>query len=197
MHTNKLLLARLHSISDLFHASNEPPKEAGVYAWYFDCVLPLVPLVGCLQRGPFTLLYVGIAPKRPSSTGLTSRATLRSRLRQHVAGTAEGSTLRLSLGCLLADELNLRLVAMGRSGRLTFGADGEARLSVWMSAHARVSFIAAPAPWNLERHILSETSLPLNLLGNDSHAFFATLGSIRSEARSRARAEWLRGREGM
>lgn len=126
MHGLDLLRAALWTIPDLFASSDLPPRAAGVYAWYFDTPLPAVPVDGCLGHDGFTLLYVGIAPKPPSREGAPSRATLRTRLRQHCRGTAEGSTLRLTLGCLLADELSLRLAAVGRSGRLTFGADGEA-----------------------------------------------------------------------
>lgn len=190
MHANALLHAPLMALPDLFGSSDLPPRAAGIYAWYFDTPLPHVPITGCMQRGPFTVLYVGIAPKRPSASGAVSRATLRSRLRQHCAGTVEGSTLRLTLGCLLADELGLRLAAVGRSGRLTFGANGEARLSAWMAAHARVSFVNTSEPWEIEHQLLSSTSLPLNLRGNEHHSFHATLSKLRSSARQRARVEW-------
>lgn len=181
--------APLIALSDLLGSSELPPRAAGIYAWYFDAPLPHVPVADCMQRGPFTLLYVGIAPKPPTREGAPSRATLRTRLRQHCRGTAEGSTLRLTLGCLLADELSLRLAAVGRSGRLTFGADGEARLSAWMAAHARVSFVITPEPWEIERQILASTSLPLNLRDNEHHPFHATLIQIRGNARQRARVE--------
>lgn len=190
MRDPNLLHAPLIALSDLFGSSELPPRAAGIYAWYFDAPLPHAPIAGCVQRGPFTLVYVGIAPKQPSASGAVSRTTLRSRLRQHCAGTVEGSTLRLTLGCLLADELGLRLAAVGRSGRLTFGVDGEARLSAWMAVHARVSFVITPEPWANERQLLCALSLPLNLRDNDGHPFRSTLGAIRSAARTRARAEW-------
>jgi hypothetical protein len=56
-----------------------------------------------------------------------------SRNRYHYRGNAEGSTLRLTLGCLLSSSLGLRLRRVGSGKRLTF-ADGEARLSESMSA---------------------------------------------------------------
>lgn len=189
MRQPELLHAPLMAPSDLFCSSDLPPRAAGIYGWYFDAPPPCVPIAGCLQRGAFTLLYIGIAPKQPSASGAVSRATPRSRLRQHCLGTAEGSTLRLTLGCLLADELGLRLAAVGRSSRLTFGADGEARLSAWMAAHARVSFVITPEPWEIERQLLCTLSLPLNLRDNDGHPFRSTLGAIRSAARTCARAK--------
>ena len=83
----------------------------------------------------------------------------------------------------------MRLAAVGRSGRLTFGVDGEARLSAWMAAHARVSFVITSEPWEIERQLLSSTSLPLNLRDNQHHPFHATLSELRSIARLRARVE--------
>ncbi len=46
----------------------------------------------------------------------------------HYAGNAEGSTLRKTLGCLLADELGIELRRVGSGTRKTF-VDGEHRLS--------------------------------------------------------------------
>ncbi|MFJ8030526.1 GIY-YIG nuclease family protein [Streptomyces sp. NPDC096032] len=61
-------------------------------------------------------------------------------------GNAEGSTLRLSLGCLL--DLELRRVGSGK--RLTFGQAGEAKLSQWMADNARVCWVEHDEPWTLE-----------------------------------------------
>jgi len=69
----------------------------------------------------FVLLYVGITPGPPSATGKTSRQTLRSRLRYHFRGNAEGSTLRLSVGCLLSESLRIELRRVGSGLRMTFG----------------------------------------------------------------------------
>jgi hypothetical protein len=53
------------------------------------------------------------------------------------AANAEGSTLRLTLGCLLADELGIELRRVGSGKRFTFST-GEKRLSEWMEANARI-----------------------------------------------------------
>jgi hypothetical protein len=55
-------------------------------------------------------------------------------------GNTSGSTLRLTLGCLLADDLGLKLRPVGRTGRLTWGP-GEDTLSEWMSRNAFVTWI--------------------------------------------------------
>ncbi|MFD6277776.1 GIY-YIG nuclease family protein [Streptomyces sp. NPDC060209] len=77
------------------------------------------------------LLYVGIAPRYMANR--TSTQNLRKRVRYHFRGNAAGSTLRLTLGCLLG--LELRRVGGGK--RMTFGKEGEAALSQWMAENAR------------------------------------------------------------
>src|SRR6516162_4544244 len=113
------------------------PRQAGVYAWYFREIPPGVPTDDCRQALGATLLYVGISPKKPPSG-----QDLRGRIRYHYCGNAEGSTLRLTLGCLLG----LRLYRVGSGKRRTF-ADDEKRLSDWMAQNALVTWFPTPEPW--------------------------------------------------
>jgi hypothetical protein len=53
----------------------------------------------------------------------------------HYAGSAEVSTQRKTLGCLLAAELGIRLRRVGSDSRRTF-VDGDHQLSQWMGEHA-------------------------------------------------------------
>ncbi len=92
----ELLRAQLYAWSDLQGNPQLPPRTPGVYGWFFRTAPTGVPCEGCLTRDSFTLLYVGISPGRDVST-----QNLRSRVRYHFRGNAEGSTLRLTLGCLL------------------------------------------------------------------------------------------------
>ena len=154
------------------------PRQAGVYAWYFREVPPGVPPTDCRQALGATLLYVGISPKK-----LPSGQDLRGRIRYHYCGNAEGSTLRLTLGCLLG--IPLRRVGSGR--RRTF-ADGEERLSEWMARNALVIWLPTTEPWLLEEQLIATVSLPLNLDQNRQHAFHARLSALRSDARARANA---------
>jgi len=102
----------------------------------------------CVSWSELTLLYVGISPKAPATSGVgTSRQNLRRRLGQHYALNAYGSTLRLTLGCLLAEQLGIELRRVGSGIRLTF-ADGEARLSQWMADNAFVCWVAHERPWS-------------------------------------------------
>ena len=139
-----------------------------MYAWYFGEVPPLIDATGCHRWKDLTLLYVGISPKAPPLNGRPpSRSTLRARLRTHYAGNAEGSTLRRTLGCLLAPRLGIELRRVGSGTRYTFTNPGERLLDQWMSEHAFVTWIEIKHPHRVEREILaSGIRLPLNIDGN-------------------------------
>ena len=117
-----------------------------------------------------------------------SKQSLAARVRYHFAGNAEGSTLRLTLGCLLADQLGIRLTRVGSGGRYTFTNPGEIRLDTWLEQNARVCWVEHPEPWKLEEQLLKTLSLPLNIDGNHLHPFVATLRACRRAARAAADA---------
>ena len=163
------------------------PASPGVYAWYFDEPPPDVPIGGCHTTGAGVLLYVGISPKAPSRDGTkTSRQSLRTRIRYHYRGNAAGSTLRLTLGSLMAETLGIALRRVGSGQRLTF-SDGEAALSEWMGRHARVCWAESPTPWLLETQLIDTLTLPLNLDQNARSLFRDELSRRRAQQRARAR----------
>jgi hypothetical protein len=140
------------------------------------------------QRGRVCLLYVGISPSAPPTNGkAASKRSLSHRLRYHMRGNAEGSTLRLTLGCLLADQLGIELRRVGTGTRLTFST-GEERLSQWMDENARVVWKVCKEPWKLEKQLIVAVNLPLNLDLNNAHTFFPALFALRRAARVNARA---------
>lgn len=163
------------------------PRVPGVYGWYFRSVPPGVPIHDCLQAQGAVLLYVGISPKpSPQNGAPPSQQHLAKRVRYHFRGNAAGSTLRLTLGCLLAEALSVELRRVGRKGvRQTFAA-GESRLSDWMAENALVSWIPTQAPRAVEETLISKLSLPLNLQGNDRHPFYPVLRALRALHRNRA-----------
>lgn len=181
-----LLVPALHARSEVLARPSVVPAAPGVYAWYFDEIPSGVPTAGCHSFGGHTLLYVGISPKEPSRTGRVSKQSLRTRVQYHYRGNAEGSTLRLTLGALLSEELGINLRRVGSGTRMTF-SDGEAVLSEWMEQHARVALLETPSPWLVESRLISELTLPLNLDQNAHSPFRADLSRIRSAARARAR----------
>jgi hypothetical protein len=134
-------------------------------------------------------LYIGISPSQPPLTGkAASRQNLRKRLRQHYARSAEASTLRRTLGCLLADELGLQLRRVGSSGRRTTFVGGEQILSAWMAENAFVSWVVREQPWDLEDVLIRELDLPLNLKGNSRNRFHPALTEARARCLAQARA---------
>lgn len=163
----------------------------GVYAWYFDEPPGSTPIQGCHATDEGWLLYVGISSKAPPQNGRpASSQRLRTRVRYHCRGNAAGSTLRLTLGSLLADRLGISLRRVGTGQRMTFSS-GEAVLSEWMARHARVCWIVTPQPWLVESQLIGRLTLPLNLDQNRVSAFHARLSSARAGQRERARATHL------
>ncbi|MGY1728084.1 GIY-YIG nuclease family protein [Geodermatophilus sp. SYSU D01062] len=158
------------------------PARPGVYGWWFNRLPTTLDATGCRTWRGLTLLYTGISPKRPPTNGRPpSKGQLRQRITTHYAGNAEGSTLRKTLGCLLADELGIQLRRVGSGRRRTF-VDGEQVLSAWMAEHAFVSVVEHPRPWELEDRLIATLDLPLNLEGNSRNAFHAALTEVRRSA---------------
>ena len=151
------------SLADM--EKSKPPREPGIYGWYFDKLPPKVPHRKCIRISGRRLLYIGI-----TETDLSNRI-----LSQHFKGNAEGSTLRRKLGCLLRKKLGLKLQKNGK--RLTFG-EGEAKLSRWMAKHARVYYWVSNRPAQLERIAILRYSPPLNADYNNTHPFYPRLKKI-------------------
>jgi len=164
------------------------PNMPGIYAWFFKTTPSSeIDIKKCWEWNKMHLLYVGISPKRPSLTGKPpSRQNLRKRIRCHMRGTAYGSTLRLSLGCLLSESLGIQLCREGSGTRLTFSS-GEELLSRWMSDNAFVAWIPHPEPWIIEEIAIARLYLPLNLDQNSRHPFYPFLSNARKKAKERAR----------
>jgi hypothetical protein len=178
---------RTYGRSDVLTRPSPVPRKSGVYAWYFDEEPPGVPTDGCHSTDAGRLLYVGIAPREPAANGAPpSRQTLWNRLRNHYRGNASSSTLRLTLGCLLAEHLDLSLRRVGNTARLTFVA-GEHVLSDWMADHARVVWMEHEEPWRLELELINNLVLPLNLKDNSHGSFRPALRAARAAQREKAR----------
>jgi hypothetical protein len=108
-------------------------------------------------------------------------------VKYHYTGNGEGSTLRKTLGCLLADELGIQLRRVGSGNRMTF-VEGEQALSAWMAENACVSWVVRDRPWELEDELIAALDLPLNLQGNSHNRFNSVLTAARASCVSQARA---------
>ena len=173
---------KLYSRSQVLSAPCPVPKERGLYSWFFKSIPPRVPTAGCLAKNGMTLLYVGISPKDEKS-----KENLQKRIRYYFKGNAEGSTLRLDLGCLLKEQSGFPLRRVGSGKRMTFTNLGEQWLNAWMEKNAFVCWVAHEVPWEVEGEIFHHVSLPLNIQDNGHHGFVQELKSIRNEARGIAR----------
>jgi hypothetical protein len=179
---------QVYSLEDVLALPSAVPAQDGVYGWWFRQLPPLVVADGCCQHQGLRLLYAGISPDRPPGSGRSpSKRTLRDRIKYHYTGKAEGSTLRKTLGCLLADQLGLELRRVGSGNRMTF-VEGEQALSGWMAENAYVSWVTRHEPWKLETVIIETLDLPLNLQGNAHNRFHSELTAARAKCVARARA---------
>ena len=183
--------SRLYTRAECLERNGPIPKESGVYAWYFKEAPQGVPLDNCVISDGLYLLYVGISPSEPSRQGKPSSQNLSKRIKYHYRGNAEGSTLRLTLGCLLSECLGTELRRVGSGNRMTFH-DGEEKLSEWMGENAYVTWVVYPEPWRLEDFAIKQLSLPLNLRDNEKHPFHRSLTFIRRQAKRKARAKTIK-----
>jgi hypothetical protein len=141
----------------------------------------------CERMEDLSLLYVGISPRAfPKNGKPLSKQTLRSRIRYHYRGNASGSTLRLTLGCLLSEKLGIKLRRVGSGERRAF-SQGEQLLSEWMESNALICWAECDTPWIVEEQLIKTLSLPLNLDQNGHHLFCSSLRAIRKKAKDRAR----------
>jgi hypothetical protein len=178
---------QVHSRNEVLSRPCPVPDSAGVYGWWFRRLPVPMDVSRCQTRGDLILLYTGISPKRPPANGRPpSNETIRSRIKTHYTGNAGGSTLRKTLGCLLAEELGLELRRVGSGKKATF-VHGEQTLSDWMAEYALVAWVTDPEPWILEDHLIATLDVPLNLAGNARNQFHRELTRIRAAAVERAR----------
>jgi GIY-YIG catalytic domain-containing protein len=107
-------------------------------------------------------IYAGQAGATKWPSGKAGGATLRRRISsQHLGGNVRGSTFRLTLAAVLADELQLPLMGPRNITRV-----GESRLSHWIGEHLAVAvypFEERDALADLEHRVLVELNPPLNL----------------------------------
>ena len=179
----EFLDAQRFTREQVFTEPSPVPNAPGAYGWWFRAVPAAVDTTGCEVRDELTLLHVGISPTPPSANGKKPVSQdLHKRIRYHFGGArgnADGSSLRKTLGVLLAGELGLELRRVG-SGKQTTLAGGEAILNQWLAENALVSWVVRPEPWLFEDELTADLVLPLNLQGDS--AFHQELKRLRREA---------------
>jgi hypothetical protein len=171
---------RLYRVAELRDSPTLIPQQGGVYAWWFSKAPPAVSIDKTAVYEDRRLLYVGIAPRKPSAAGSVSGGTLRNRLLNHCRGPLATSTLRRTLAVLLKGELGLDITCTS-AGKLKMPPENETRLTLWMDEHARVIWVVHSEPWEIEDHLIQGTTrLPLNIRGS-SDPFAKELSKLRSQ----------------
>jgi hypothetical protein len=157
------------------------PARSGFYAWWSQRgAIASVPHLPHPLDDRFGLLYVGISPSRASS-----RATVRSRVLQHLGGNIGSSTFRFILAALLLDDL--RLQPGLRKGRYVLEDEGEADLCRWQKTTLHVSWCERERPWEVEHAVIATLKPPLNSAANANHPFYARVRDARADLRRRAK----------
>jgi hypothetical protein len=151
------------------------PAEPGIYGWWFDNTLPIVPMADSIEVDGRRLLYVGICPSGVQRT--SGNRTLRHRMKNHCRGPIAQSTLRRTLTSLLRETLDLTVDIRG--SKKAMPPEDEQRLTAWMSEHARVGWMPHGRPWELENLLIrGGPRLPLNILGS-TDPFVSELRALR------------------
>jgi hypothetical protein len=171
----------IYSREEILSKPSPAPEVPGVYSWFFKEIPGITPADKCITKNDLTLLYIGISPKNSNSN-----ENLRKRVTYHFRGNAAGSTLRLTLGVLLAEKSGFPLRRIGSGKRMTFTHLGEQWLDNWMEKNAFVCWIEHPEPWKLELELIESLPLPLNIQDNH-HPFSIELSNLRKEAKRMAR----------
>ena len=160
------------------------PDAPGIYGWWFTGAISGVPLEGTLEQEGYRLLYIGIAPRKPSKNGSESKSTLRKRIaRNHLGSRIGSSTLRRSLACLLEREMGFN-ISRAVKGKLVMPRQQEVELTNWIISRAALSFMIHAAPWDVEDSLiaLGTPRLPLNIEGSN-HEFAPQLSILRRKRR--------------
>jgi hypothetical protein len=179
-------MTNLHPIA--LYASQKVVSDAavgadvrGVYGVFFKRTERVLERCGYLdfdQRMPVEahegqLLYVG-----------ASLDPLRRRVLAHLSGSSQGSSLRMTLGALFAEDLGLDPISDGRRNYYHFGS-GEGRLTEWIVENSSVGFYASDDPYGIERQILTDVAVPLNIEYRKRHPFSRYLMGLRAMICSR------------
>lgn len=162
--------SRAIALPDFLGTRGEGFRRPGLYSWWVNKAGAADLTEGLGVRIPHGLIYVGLAGATRWPSGKRSTSTLWSRITtMHLGGNHEFSTLRRSLGSILAHEAKSPTI-------------DEAALSAWMNQHLRI--LATPYEdvdvlGGLEADVLRTIDPPLNLRGMKPSPARARLTELR------------------
>jgi hypothetical protein len=179
----------IHTITALTANPSLLPAGPGVYVAIFPRGNELLNRWGYFDQDSSAPLTVAGHPVL--YVGMTKILGIPHRIDNHARGDARVSTLRMTLGTLLRKELSLGAVTTPKKSYFHFGA-GEERLTEWMSRNVLFGIRACDDPATLERHIIQDRVVPLNISDRRAHPFSRRLMSMRREMIKADRARSVR-----
>ena len=180
---NFLQDAPLYRFSEVRKRKSLLPKERGIYALFFINSPGVAPKSGCYSRDNLHLLYVGTA-----GADLSKAGNLRNRLGDHhLGGNERRSTICQTLAALMPEVAGQCLEKLER-GKVKFhtSAQGVTKIQEWLDVHVSACWMTHPDPGALEKVLIGEYDLPLNLEFNSHHPFASRLAELRAKRRSTA-----------
>jgi len=114
-----------------------------------------------------------------------SAANLQRRIRSHVGRSSLASSMRGSLGTILAEQIGLTPLASDVGGDLWFAE--EAILSGWIDRYCLVGVLKTSTPLQLERALVVSEEPPLNISFLKTTPLARRLISARASVRAEAR----------
>lgn len=141
------------------------PDVGGLYAFMLK---DPASLAEPLERAGLVMDVMGLGQKPLLYIG-ASGDSLRGRIRCHLRDDTQNSTFRMSLGALLADELNLKVKPIPYRAVFGFVRADEARLTAWMCEHLDIGVLPASRPIELERRHIQRHDPVLNITGRRAY----------------------------
>jgi hypothetical protein len=127
-----------------------------------------------LRMNDCDLLYVGA----------TTRG-LRRRVKEHLRGDGRVSSLRCTVGTLLASKLDLRGCWQPRQLHFPFGP-GEDHLSRWLCENTLFSIQPMTNPLSAEKALIERLSTPFNITARRTHPYAKHLMEFKRQCRARS-----------
>ena len=155
----------IHSADAIHHDITLAPDVGGLYAFMLkDAAQRAEPL----ERAGLVMDVMGLGQKPLLYIG-ASGDSLRGRIRCHLRDDTQNSTFRMSLGALLADQLDLKVKPIPYRGVFGFVRADEARLTAWMCEHLEIGVLPASRPIELERRHIQQHDPVLNITGRRAY----------------------------
>lgn len=154
------------------------PDTGGIYVLLLDEPKALDPALRSaglrldpLRLGGRAILYLGATDD-----------SLRRRLKCHLSDDTARSTFRMSLGAVLAEQLDLKARPSGLRG-FRFDPSGEARLSRWIESHVSVAVRESGHALVEEKSLIAVQDPLLNIAGRRDKTSAETVLLLRRRLR--------------